>query len=308
MQTILGANGQIGTELAQVLRQEYTQSIRLVSRNPNKVHPSDEIVSADLLDYAQTERAIAGSHIVYLCAGMPIDSALWLKQWPIMMANVIKACAHHKAKLVYFDNTYMYQQSAQLQSESSPFEPHGSKGHARAQAAQMLLTAMDNHQIEAMICRAPEFYGPSKTQSITNATVLDKLKSGKKALVFMRDDTLRTLIYTPDASRAMALLGNTPDAYNQTWHLPCDDNRLTYAEIITLAQSILNRPCGYTVLKPWQHTLIGLFNKQVRETKELLGRYTADNLFDSTKFKTRFPDFEITRYEAGLRHTLLDVD
>jgi hypothetical protein len=37
---------------------------------------------------------------------------------------------------------------------------------------------------------------------------------------------------TPDASKAMALIGNTTNAYGQTWHLPCDDNRLTYKQLI----------------------------------------------------------------------------
>ncbi|WP_232786050.1 MerR family DNA-binding transcriptional regulator [Shewanella algae] len=36
----------------------------------------------------------------------------------------------------------------------------------------------------------------------------------------LNDKAKRSLIYTPDASRAMALLGNTQDTYRQTWHLP----------------------------------------------------------------------------------------
>ncbi|MEO2267612.1 NAD-dependent epimerase/dehydratase family protein [Pseudoalteromonas sp. YIC-656] len=305
MQTILGASGQIGTELAKALYQEHTHAIRLVSRNPSKINPTDELVSADLLNAEQTLDAVAGSSIVYFTAGLPIDSAIWGQQWPIMMANVIKACAAHKAKLVYFDNTYMYEQSNVPQTEDAPFKPYGAKGGARAQITTMLLDAIDRGVVEAMICRAPEFYGPGKTQSITNATVLDKLRANQKAMVFLRDDTLRTLIYTPDASRAMALLGNTEDAYNQTWHLPCDDNRQTYKEVIAIAEQVLARPCKHKVLKKWQHSLVSLFNKQVRETKELLPRYTTDNIFVSDKFKARFPDFEVTSYEQGIRSTLL---
>jgi hypothetical protein len=33
-----------------------------------------------------------------------------------------------------------------------------------------------------------------------------------------------SFIYTPDAAKATAILGNTPDAYNQVWHLPTDDH------------------------------------------------------------------------------------
>ena len=44
----------------------------------------------------------------------------------------------------------------------------------------------------------------------------------------------------------------------------------------------------------------GLFNKEVREISELLPRYKQDNLFDSSKFKRRFPDFAVTNYREGL--------
>ncbi|PZO59962.1 MAG: NAD-dependent epimerase, partial [Pseudoxanthomonas suwonensis] len=42
MQTILGANGQIGTELARALHDEHTTDLRLVSRNPKPLHQSDQ--------------------------------------------------------------------------------------------------------------------------------------------------------------------------------------------------------------------------------------------------------------------------
>lgn len=212
MQTILGASGQIGRELAVRLKRDFTQDIRLVSRRPQKVNDTDQLLGADLLDSDQTLRAVVGSEIVYLTAGLPMDTQLWVKQWPILMSNVINACAAHGAKLVYFDNTYMYPQTAEPQTEGTAFQPHGDKGKVRGAIARDLLDAMAKGRVEAMICRAPEFYGPGITQSITNSTVIEPLKAGKKARVFLRDDTLRTLIYTPDASSAMALLGNSPDA------------------------------------------------------------------------------------------------
>ncbi|WP_440878645.1 NAD-dependent epimerase/dehydratase family protein [Vibrio natriegens] len=114
------------------------------------------------------------------------------------------------------------------QLENAPFAPNGVKGQVRAQITSMLLDAMKQGSIEAVICRAPEFYRPGKTQSITNSTIIDALVAGKIAKVFLCDDVKRNLIYTPDASRAIALIGNTPDTYGQTWHLPYDDNRLNY--------------------------------------------------------------------------------
>ena len=308
MQTVLGANGQIGRELARCLKREYADNnidktagkIRLVSRKPQQVNGTDELVAADLLDAEQTSRAVEGSSVVYLTAGLPMNTQMWIDQWGVMMHNVIAACEQHKAKLVFFDNTYMYPQTSEVQTETCRFEPHGLKGMVRAEIANDLLEAMKQGKVEALICRAPEFYGPGLTQSITNSTIIEPLKAGKKAKVFLRDDVLRTLIYTPDASRAMALLGNTPDAFGQTWHLPCDDERLTYKQLVTLASQISGKDATYKILGKLTLTAVGLISKQVRELRELLPRYEHDNLFDSSKYKQRFPDFKLTTYRQGL--------
>ena len=53
MQTILGASGQIGRELALSLKREFTDDIRLVSRQPQRVNDSDQLLRADLLDREQ---------------------------------------------------------------------------------------------------------------------------------------------------------------------------------------------------------------------------------------------------------------
>ncbi|WP_223643682.1 NAD-dependent epimerase/dehydratase family protein [Corallococcus sp. EGB] len=300
MQVILGASGQIGRELAIQLKREFTSEIRLVSRRPHKVNDTDQLQSADLLDAGQTLRAVEGAEIAYLTAGLPMDTRRWVVEWPIIMRNVLDACAANGARLVFFDNTYMYPQTSDPQTEDTAFQPYGAKGKVRAAIASELLDSMERGRVQAMICRAPEFYGPGKTQSITNSTVIDNLRAGRTAKVFLRDDTLRSLIYSPDASRAMALLGNSPGAYGQTWHLPCDDDRLTYRQFIELAAEIFGVEGRYTLLKRWQLALAGVLSKQARDAAELLPRYEANNIFVSDKFKSRFPDFRVTTFQQGL--------
>lgn len=300
MQTILGANGQIATELARELKRRYTNDLRLVSRNPRKVNDTDRLVSADLLDAKQTADAVKGSRIVYFTAGLPPDTALWEAQFPTMLKNALDACRAAGAGFAYFDNTYMYPQDKRLQTEDTPFAPVGRKGRVRAAMASMVLEEMARGEIPVLIGRAPEFYGPGRTQSFTNALVIEKLQAGKRPRVPVRDDTRRTLIWTPDASRALAALGNAPDAFGQTWHLPCCDDRPTYKEFVTMASQVFGREPAYSVIGKWTLAAAGLFSKQVREIQELLPRYEQDNLFDSTKFKRRFPDFVVTAYRQGL--------
>jgi nucleoside-diphosphate-sugar epimerase len=300
MQTILGANGQIAEELARELKRQYTPDIRLVSRHPGKVNDTDTLFEANLLDADRTAKAVEGSDIVYFTVGLPMDTAMWERDFPVITKNVIDACTQHRAKLVFFDNTYMYPQNGTPLTEESPFAPVGRKGAVRAKMAEMVLEAMAKQSLNAVICRAPEFYGPGKTQSITNALIFHKIKQGKTLRVLINDQTLRSLIWTPDASKATALIGNTPDAYGQTWHLPCDNNRLTYKQFIALASEIYDRKLHYKVVNRWMLDLGAVFNKRLKELQELLPRYAYNNIFESGKFRQRFPEFEITTYGKGM--------
>jgi nucleoside-diphosphate-sugar epimerase len=304
MQTILGAGGIIANELAKELHGNFTKDLRLVGRNPKKVNDSDELFTADLLNSQQTANAVKGSEIVYFTAGLPYNSKIWHDQWPIVMQNVIDACELHKAKLVFFDNVYMYGQVKGVMTEDTPFGAVSIKGKVRGKIANMLLDEIKNGKITAMICRAPEFYGPRNTLSGTNATVFDNIRKGKTLQVLLNDSVLRTLIYTPDAGRATALLGNTPDAYNQTWHLPCDNNRLNLKEFIDLCSKIYGKELKYTILKPWLLKIIGLFVPFIKEIIELLYQWEQDYIFDSSKFTKRFPEFRVTPLEDGIEEIL----
>lgn len=101
MQTILGSNGQIGHELAKELSKHYTTDIRLVSRKPKKINPTDQLVSADLMDFNQTKKAIENSDIVYFTVGLPMDSDLWENNFLKITTNVIQACKESNSKLVF---------------------------------------------------------------------------------------------------------------------------------------------------------------------------------------------------------------
>ncbi len=304
MQTVLGAGGQIADELTRELHGGFTRDIRLVSRKPRKIHDTDELFPADLMDTEATARAVEGSETVYLTVGLPMDSTLWEQRFPTMMANTIAACREHGSRLVFFDNTYMYPRTAAPQTEDAPFEPIGRKSLVRAHIATMLLHEMEAGKIDAVIGRAPEFYGPGKTQSLSNSAVFDRIRQGKRPLVPLNAHAKRSLIWTPDASRALALIGNTPDAYGQTWHLPVDEDRLSYDEMIGFASEITGRRIPYTTVPRWAFRVGGMLAATVRESEELLPRYQQDNIFDSSKFANRFPEFRVKSYREGIARML----
>jgi uncharacterized protein YbjT (DUF2867 family) len=107
MVTILGAGGAIGNEVVKELIRG-KERIRLVGRNPRAVAGAAETVTADVSDLNQTVRAVAGSELVYLLVGLKYDLKEWRELWPRIMGNTIVACKRARAKLIFFDNVYMY--------------------------------------------------------------------------------------------------------------------------------------------------------------------------------------------------------
>jgi len=303
MQTILGANGTIGSVLAKELK-VYTGHIRLVSRNPKKVNETDELFPADLSDSSQVEKAIAGSEVVYLLVGFDYNIKVWQNNWPKIMRAAIDACIKHKTKLVFFDNVYMYDINAiPHMTENSIINPPSKKGAVRKEISDMLLNEVKSGKLTALIARSADFYGPNNDKSFLIETVYKNMKKGKKSNWFIDADKKHSFTYTPDAAKATALLGNTADAYNQVWHLPTDKNTLTGKEMIALFAKEMNADNKVSVLPMWLLKLLGLFIPLMKEMPEMMYQYDRDYFFDSSKFDKRF-NFRTTTYQEGVKLTV----
>lgn len=92
----------------------------------------------------------------------------------------------------------MYSKDSTPQNENTNYSPVGRKSIIRSRMAELIVSEMEMGRLKAVIYRAPEFYGPGNTQSITNTLVLNKVKSNATAIFPVNKDTSRTLIWTPD--------------------------------------------------------------------------------------------------------------
>jgi nucleoside-diphosphate-sugar epimerase len=304
MQTILGSVGVISRELAESLR-EYTTDIRLVARNPKAFHESNELVSADLTNAEDTLRAVEGSEVAYFVAGFPYSYKSWSAMWPVAMKNVIEACKTHGTKLVFFDNIYMYDpEYLGNMTEDTPHNPSSKKGGVRKQIIEMMMKEVDNGSLTALVARCADYYGPGiERNAVLNETVFKNLAKGKKANWMGPLDYKHSFTYTPDAGKATAMLGNTPDAFNQTWHLPTASNPPTGQEWLdTIAKKLGAKPKAM-ILTPFLAGLMGIFVPVMKELKEMMYQYDRDYVFNSDKFEKRF-NFTPTSYEEGVDQTI----
>jgi nucleoside-diphosphate-sugar epimerase len=300
MQTILGANGTIGTVLARELKY-YTDKVRLVSRSPVKINETDELFPADVTIPGMVDRAVAGSDVVYLVVGFEYKLSVWEDKWPKLMKDTIAACKKHNARLVFFDNVYMYDiKSIPHMTEDSPLNPPSKKGLVRKQILQLLMDEVKAGKLMALVARSADFYGTASDKSFITEMVYKNLKNGKNPNWVMNADKKHSFTYIADAAKATALLGNTDDAYNQVWHLPTDKNTLTGREFIALFEKEMKSEKKIFVMPLWLIKVVGLFIPILKELVEMMYQYDRDYFFDSSRFEKRF-DFKTTTYQEGVR-------
>ena len=288
MQTIIGSGGTVALPLAKELK-KYAGKIRLVSRNPKKVNETDELFPLDVNDLDQIDKAVSGSEIVYVTIGFNYNLKVWQKTWPPFMQAVIDSCRAHTAKLVFFDNVYMYAKSAiPHMTEDSPLQPPSKKGMVRKALHEMIMSEVEKGNLTALIARSADFYGPDTNKSVLAETVAKNLLKGKKAQPFGDINKIHTYTFTPDAGKATALLGNTADAYNQVWHVPTTKEKLTTRQWIELIAKELNTAPKIQKLPTWMLYIIGLFIPELKEFPEMMYQHEMDYFFDSSKFEKRF--------------------
>jgi nucleoside-diphosphate-sugar epimerase len=302
MQTILGANGVIARELSRSLT-AHTSDIRQVCRHPKPVNSADVTLAADLLDAQSTADAVAGSDTVYLVAGLAYNASVWQEQWPRVMRNTIDACKRHDARLVFFDNVYAYGLVEGAMTEETPYNPISKKGEVRAEIATRLLDEIRTGDLQAMIVRSADFYGPDAVKSFPHVAVFERLKAGKSPQWIGDPRTVHTFTFTPDAGHALAVLGNSPAAYGQTWHLPTTKEPHTGAAFVRLACELAGQPYRLQTAPRFMLKLMGLFMPVLRENEEMMYQLDHDYRFDSSKIESVF-GLKPTRYHDGIKRTL----
>jgi nucleoside-diphosphate-sugar epimerase len=236
--------------------------------------------------------------------GYDYNTKLWQQMWPPLIRNVIDACLQYQAKLVFFDNVYAIGgDNVKHITEESPISPTSKKGAVRAEVDKIILDAIDKRGLKAIIARAPDFYSDLKQNSILMNVVYDNLIKGKKAQWFCNAKVVHNCGYTPDLAKGTAMLGNTPDAYNQIWNLPTDSERITGEGWINLFAKEMGTSNKYQVLPALGFKLIGLFVPFMKEMYEMRYQFDRDYFFDSSKFNKRF-NYTPTSHEVAVRETV----
>jgi len=279
--SVIGGNGTIGAVAVRHLAAAGCE-VRIVQRHPRLIEGAVATASADVFDLDGLTKAVEGSDVIYLILGLPYDAKVWLEGFPRAVSHAVEAARRVGARLVYFDNVYMYGPVQGVMTEDTPDNPTTQKGLARARAARVLIEAVEKGAIRGLIARSADFYGDYRPFDQVKA-IAEKLEKGRKAQLLLRADKVHSLTYIPDAGRAVAVLGQQADAFDAIWHMPTDPNALTGAQLVELIGALLGKEARHTVLPKLLLRMVGLFDGTVRGLLEMSYQFEQDYRVDSSK-------------------------
>ena len=287
---VLGGSGAVGSAVLAELKSRKLDA-RSVGRG-----------DADARDAGALRPHLAGASHVYLCIGLPYVAAVWERDWPAAMTAVLDACEAAGARLIFLDNTYLYGPPplANPIREDHPQQPSTRKGKARKRTAGLALAAHREGRVRVVIGRAADFYGPGAVNSPFYIRFLENILAGKQPQTLMPQGPRHTFAYTPDLGRALVRLALDEAAYGDAWHLPAGP-AVTVEEMADLFRRETGRDFRVSYLPPVMARLIGVFSPVVKEVNEMGYQFRSDYVLDWGRFAARFPEFETTPADEGVR-------
>ena len=289
MTHVVFGTGPVGLALVEHLAAT-GQKVTAVNRRGHADVPEGvDVLAGDASDAGFTTEAVRGAAVVYQCLAPPYTK--WPELFPPLQAAVAEGASATGAKLVSFENLYLYGRTGGAPlTEDLPSAATGPKGRVRAQMARDLLDAHQAGKLRVAIGRASDFFGPRGLVSHMGERVFYPALAGKNVQVLGDPTQPHTFSYLPDIAAGLATLGTRDEADGRAWHLPNADTlpTRTFVEKVYEAAGTTGRA---SAMRPALVNLVALFNGNVRELKEVLFEFEEPFVVDSRAFESAFDQF-----------------
>lgn len=299
---VLGASGAMGYAITKELCNRGIEVVAF-ARNREKLgrlfqeEENIQIVAGDVFKQADLIDAARGVDVIFHAINIPYTD--WEIKQPQLLQNVLETTKYYGVKLAMVDNIYAYGRQGRAKiTEEAEKNPHTKKGKVRLQLELMA----KQFGVPVLIAHFPDFYGPNAESTLIHHTLQSVL--GNKMASFVGDQRLaREYIFTPDGAKAMVELALREDAYGQNWNIPgC--GVITGEEIIQHIRALTGYTKRVMTVKANMIRLLGLFDKQMKEFREMLYLTEEPVVLSGEKYEKYIGKVPRTPYHDGLQKTI----
>lgn len=301
---VIGATGALGSTIVRRLREE-GKLVRAVARDVELANqllpPSAGVVHGDMAYPESVKSALKGAAVIYHCVNIRYSE--WERFMPGLTENILAGARREGARLLFPGNVYGYGPFQSVPAtESHPPAATTKKGRVRNRIEQTLMDAHRAGEVQVVIPRFPDFYGPNVTNPLMTP-IFQSALAGKEAGWPGKLDVPHDLVFIEDAARACVLLAEADDAYGQVWHVPgagpLTGRRFTEMVFDAAGHRPKMRSLGRLLFR-----LFGVLIPDAGEMVEMLYLFEQPMVLDGSKFARAFPSFEYTPHPEAIRETV----
>ncbi|MET0997387.1 MAG: NAD-dependent epimerase/dehydratase family protein [Marmoricola sp.] len=293
---VVFGTGQVGHPLVEQLVAA-GHDVVAVNRDGQGHFPGAQVVGGDATDPMFTTAVCESADVVYFCLNA-MNYERWTEEFPPLQRGVLAGAASAGARLVVLDNLYAYgPPRGQRLVETMAANPTSAKSATRAAMTEELLAAHEAGQVEVVIGRASDYFGPGATRSALGDNVFGAALAGRTAQVMGDPDQPHSYSFTPDVAAALMTLGTAPGTTGQVWHLPVAETR-TIRQVVEKVFELAGHKPRILAARRTMLRAIGLFKPELREYLHTLYQFTDPWVVDDGKFRAAFGDLATPLDEA----------
>jgi nucleoside-diphosphate-sugar epimerase len=303
---IFGAAGSIGQVLAPELERRGIP-FRVVGRSRARLQQAfgnlahAEIFDADLADLRSAGAAAREIDTIFYCVGLPYPSH---HLHPVLMKTTLEAAAAMQvSRIVLVSSVYAYgvPRTSRV-AETHPRVPGTRKGTWRREQEDLVLDARKKGQLDGLVLRLPDFYGPFADNSMANPVFRAAL-AGKTANWAGPISGPHEFVFTPDAAPVLVDLAQRSECYGEAWNFG-GAGEISAVDFITRVYRAVGRQPKYRTVGRGLLKIMGWFNPTFRELVEMLYLQETPVILDDSKLLGKLGSVHKTPYDEGIHQTL----
>ena len=204
--TVLGINGHIGHAVAEAFVAAGWQ-VTGFGRSNKRPIAGVSFVQGDAESVEDMRRAIADSDVVF--NGLHLPYHQWTEgRMEALHTRIIEAMGTDGKTMLFPGTIYNYAATDRYVTPDLPQRPEKERGEIRKRSEELLQAAAARGDIQAIVLRAGDFYGPGTTGDWFDQGILHEARKGKVAL-----------IGTPGIGHSWAFLPDLARAFEKlAWH------------------------------------------------------------------------------------------
>ena len=303
---VVGATGGIGRSAVKALV-ENGNHVRVLVRSKQKAEKyffglnNIEIFEGDATKSADLTKAIKGCSTLFYCANTLYTE--WIEKARPLLKVSLDAAAEANARFVFPGNVYLYGHAQYNPvDEKHPHAAHTVKGKIRVEMEETIKKYSSEKGLQITIVRFPDFYGPFVVNGFSEKAYQNPL-AGKSILWIGAKNVPLEYIFIEDAGKCIVAAGLSEQGINQEYNVPAT-TPITNNDYLGLISKVGGANSKLQILNSnFIFSIMGFFNKLIKEVAEMLYLKRKELILDGTKFKNTFGFLPSTTYEEGVKKT-----